>query len=113
MGPPFRSTIWRDNLPPGKLLPTTLARSLAEEGEWISKAVFLRNLRAGRNVVAAEVHQNHPSSSDVVFDLKLSAHKIRWHQILADSDLAEGKVLDFQGDALNLVRRHIDFSKPD
>ena len=45
----------------------------AAESAWVEAAVPVSVLRAGVNTVAVEVHQNTASSSDVSFDLRLTA----------------------------------------
>ncbi len=68
--------VLRSNLPAGTLTPTTRAvtgLSGAAESAWVEAAVPVSVLRAGVNTVAVEVHQNAASSSDVSFDLRLTA----------------------------------------
>lgn len=65
----------RFNLPPGTLIASTRAsRALSgsEESQWRVYPVPATALRTGENVVAAEVHQDTGSSSDLSFDLELS-----------------------------------------
>ena len=66
--------IGRTNLPAGPLAPDTPApRSLSDsvEGFYLRLPVPVQELHPGRNVLAAEVHQCSPSSSDLFFDLAL------------------------------------------
>ncbi len=68
--------VLRSNLPTGTLTPTTRATASltgADENAWVEIEVPVSLLRAGANVVAAEVHQSSPTSSDVSFDLRLTA----------------------------------------
>lgn len=68
--------VLRSNLPTGTLTPTTRAtRSLSggDETAWVEVDVPVSVLRDGTNVIAAEVHQSSPTSSDVSFDLRLTA----------------------------------------
>ncbi len=68
--------VLRSNLPAGALTPTTRATvnvAGADESAWTEVDVPVSVLRAGTNVVAVEVHQQAPSSSDVSFDLRLTA----------------------------------------
>ena len=65
----------RFNLPTGTLTASTRAtRALSgtEESQWRVYAVPRTALRTGENVVAAEVHNDTGSSSDLSFDLELS-----------------------------------------
>lgn len=66
--------IFRSNMPPGPVNYVTLAAALAlDDGrDWFSGAVPAGLLAAGRNVLAAEVHQVNITSSDLSFDLELS-----------------------------------------
>lgn len=66
--------IYRFNLPEGEINASTLAlRSLgqAEEGRYHHLALDPGSLAAGTNVLAVEVHQAAPDSSDLGFDLVL------------------------------------------
>jgi hypothetical protein len=70
--------IIRNNLPPGPISPDTLATASVggtDEGTFFGHIVHPDLLREGRNVIAAEVHQVHPASSDLTFDLALSAQR--------------------------------------
>jgi hypothetical protein len=64
----------RSNMPPGAISHTTLATTAiggADESAWIEAPVDRSLLVAGANVLAVEIHQQSPSSSDVSFDLEL------------------------------------------
>jgi hypothetical protein len=64
----------RDNLPSGTVTDETLATvaiSGADETAWRSYVVPASALVSGSNLVAAEVHQSAPNSSDLGFDLRL------------------------------------------
>lgn len=66
--------IYRFNLPAGPINPATLAlRSLGQEEESRYHHLSLNptSLAAGMNVIAVEVHQASPDSSDLGFDLAL------------------------------------------
>lgn len=67
--------IGRTNIADGPVDHETLApRTCSDDGrEWQSIAVEGRALRAGRNVLAVEVHQASRSSSDLVFEAILRA----------------------------------------
>ncbi|HZO52826.1 MAG TPA: hypothetical protein VFB63_08920, partial [Bryobacteraceae bacterium] len=43
----------------------------ADEDAWHLNSFDSRLLRAGANVLAVEIHQNQPNSSDISFDLEL------------------------------------------
>ena len=43
----------------------------AEETKWLTSKVPVGLLRAGTNLLAAEIHQSSPDSSDISFDLEL------------------------------------------
>jgi hypothetical protein len=63
----------RDNLPTGDL--TTSTRALIaqpDEQGWRTFVVPATALREGRNVLAAQVHQAAPDSSDLGFDIELT-----------------------------------------
>lgn len=69
--------VFRNNLPAGTVTTTTLASSTiggADETNWIRSSVLPNPLTTGTNFVAVEVHQASASSSDLGFDLELSAH---------------------------------------
>lgn len=64
----------RNNLPGGKIGPLTLAKAAVaapNETRYFPIKLNPADLVAGRNVVAVEVHQNSPASSDLGFDLEL------------------------------------------
>jgi hypothetical protein len=64
----------RDNLPSGTLTPTTLASGTVGGSDETNYFVFTLppwTLRAGTNLLAAEVHQAAADSSDLGFDLEL------------------------------------------
>ncbi len=64
----------RNNMPAGEILPTTLATSFvdeAQENSYMSFNVNAETLLSGTNILAVEVHQYDPTSSDLSFDLEL------------------------------------------
>jgi PKD domain/Bacterial Ig domain/Carboxypeptidase regulatory-like domain len=66
--------ILRDNLRPGSISSGSLALTTvsgAEESEFFETVVPCAWLTAGNNLLAAEVHQQSPNSSDLGFDLEL------------------------------------------
>jgi hypothetical protein len=67
---------FRTNMPGGSIVSTTLASTTlfdAAESTFVSASISPALLVAGTNVIAVEVHQAEPSSSDLSFDLELSA----------------------------------------
>jgi len=66
--------VYRNNLPAGTVTFNTLATIAApDENAYLTAPVPSAPLVSGRNVVAAEVHQASPASSDIGFDLALFA----------------------------------------
>ncbi len=67
--------IFRDNMPGGAVSYTTLASaSASDDGKtWLLANVSPSLFVAGANVIAAEVHQDAVNSSDITFDLFLTA----------------------------------------
>jgi tetratricopeptide (TPR) repeat protein len=67
--------IIRDSLPLGDIGPATVADMAANEAERVYHISRFAGsqlpLRAGRNLVAVEIHQNEPQSSDLVLDLEI------------------------------------------
>jgi hypothetical protein len=64
----------RENLPSQTILPSTLAAAAiggTDEFAWRSFVVPSYALQAGPNVIAVELHQSAPNSSDLGFDLRL------------------------------------------
>lgn len=67
------SEIGRFNLPSGTLGFSTLATTYAiNNGETVMFSIPANLLREGENLIAAEVHQNSASSSDLLFNCELS-----------------------------------------
>ena len=68
--------VMRSNMPAGEITYGTLAVAAiggADEDAWLTAPVDPALLVAGPNVIAVEIHQNSPASSDVTFDLELVA----------------------------------------
>ncbi len=68
--------VFRSNLPGGAISATTLALAAiggADETTWLRTNLPGPLLMAGTNIVAVEVHQSATNSSDLGFDLELSA----------------------------------------
>lgn len=70
--------VYRNNMPAGAVTYTTPASDTASDDgdDWLSANVSNSLLVAGANVIAAEVHQESPGSSDVTFALKLEAESV-------------------------------------
>lgn len=65
--------IGRFFMPDGEVGPETTATAGNPEKGTIKKTIATSALRRGTNVLAAEVHQHAPDSSDVAFDFELRA----------------------------------------
>lgn len=66
--------IHRVNMPAGTVTYTTPASSaIANENSFTAFTVNLADIVEGENIIAVEVHQSSGTSSDLSFDLKLSA----------------------------------------
>jgi len=68
--------VTRSNMPSGTVTYTTRASTAiggADESAWIETPVAASVLVAGTNVIAVELHQQAPTSSDISFDLELRA----------------------------------------
>lgn len=67
--------VYRNNMPSGSVTYTTLASTAAADdgATWQSATLPSTALLAGTNVLAAEIHQSARDSSDVSFDLELTA----------------------------------------
>jgi len=68
----------RSNLPSGPLGVDTLASTVVgfqAEAAWVPVVVPSGFLRAGANVVAVELHQSSPLSSDATFDLRVEGKR--------------------------------------
>ena len=66
--------VFRTNLPAGTITSTTLASTAiggTDESAFVSAGIAPSLLVAGSNVIAVEVHQSDPASSDLSFDLEL------------------------------------------
>src|SRR5206468_3696432 len=67
---------FRTNMPTGTINHTTLASAAvtgADESTFVSAPLSPSLLVAGANVIAVELHQADPTSSDISFDLELLA----------------------------------------
>ena len=69
--------VFRNNLPAGPIAFNTLAVAAApDENAYLTAPIPSEALVNGRNVVAAEVHQSSPLSSDLGFDLALFTESV-------------------------------------
>jgi len=72
--------LFRENLPSGTLTAQTLASSTVggtDEITYFERDVDLTRLVAGTNLFAIEIHQSSATSSDIAFDLRLTADVIQ------------------------------------
>lgn len=66
--------VFRSNMPAGAITHTTLAGgNTGVESAWHTAMVTPSLLMSGRNILAVEVHQARPTSSDISFNASLSA----------------------------------------
>ena len=77
----------------GYLITASNAVSGANEAAFYSQSISPSNLREGKNVLAVEVHQSAPSSSDLSFDLSLTGIK----SMLAPAILSQPASRKIQG----------------
>lgn len=87
--------IFRSNMPAGSIAYDTLAAGVVngdDETRFWQKTVSPAQLRAGVNVLAVEVHQASRSSSDVSFDLALTATAQGATRFAAIGDFGMGDV---------------------
>jgi hypothetical protein len=69
------SEVFRTNMPAGTIVSTTRASTTlfdAAEATFVTATISPSVLVAGTNVIAVEVHQSDPVSSDLSFDLELT-----------------------------------------
>ncbi len=75
--------LWRENMPVGIVGPETRAASGvggSDESQWFVHEFSSGRLVSGTNVLAVELHQTGPSSSDISFDLALEARRSQDHE---------------------------------
>ncbi len=97
--------VLRSNLPPGNIAYDTLATgpvSGDEETQFWQKTLSPALLREGLNVLAVEVHQAARDSSDVSFDLALTATSQTTTRFAAIGDFGMGD--EHEAAVANLVR---------
>ncbi|HYC87320.1 MAG TPA: CotH kinase family protein, partial [Chryseosolibacter sp.] len=68
--------VFRSNMPDGPVAYNTYATTAAAENAFIPFSVPKGAVRPGTNVVAVEIHQNGPMSSDISFDLELKTTRL-------------------------------------
>ena len=70
--------VWRSNMPSGIITYSTSADSTVagpNENDWFAVNISASYLQNGPNVVAVEVHQDSPTSSDLSFNFFMIAHQ--------------------------------------
>lgn len=65
--------VMRTNMPAGPITASTRASSSSESDTYHKASFGPELLREGANVVAVEIHQSSPASSDISFDLEMTA----------------------------------------
>ncbi len=84
--------ILRDNLPDGQIDSDTRALRSVEKKS-IGFLVPVESLHRGKNVLAAEIHQWSPTSSDLAFDLEVRADRgIDWVETAKTLEEADFKL---------------------
>lgn len=94
--------VFRSNLPAGPITFTTLATANVggedETTHFYPASIPTGLLREGRNVVAVEVHQVRPASTDLSFDLELKAEGDV--SVLPDLELPTVTIVTLDGEAV-------------
>src|SRR5690606_33172281 len=68
--------VYRGNMPSGTITYSTVAlQAIPSETTYFPFAIPAGKIKPGRNVIAVELHQNSPASSDLSFDLDLRTYK--------------------------------------
>ncbi len=70
--------VWRSNMPAGTITYGTQAAGVVAwpfENDWLSLNISASYLQAGNNVIAVEIHQDSPTSSDLSFNFFMVAHQ--------------------------------------
>jgi len=70
--------VMRSNMPDGPIDYNTLAAASADEDTFYEQTINSRLLVDGENVIAVEIHQVVPDSSDISFDLELTVLNSTW-----------------------------------
>ncbi len=88
--------VFRNNMPTGAVTYLTLASGTSDDGTtWYQTNIASSLLVPGLNVLAVEVHQESASSSDVTFNLSLTAEMV--------SNVARGTIVYVDSPADNAV----------
>jgi hypothetical protein len=96
----------RNNMPGGTITAGTTASVAvggADESLWYQYAISSTQLVAGTNVLAVEVHQAGPTSSDISFDLSLTGTPASAVRFAAIGDYGTGDA-NTEGRVANLVK---------
>src|SRR5207247_7492351 len=67
------NALYRTNMPSGTIGYTTAASAAIEDETFYSTSITPSLLHSGNNVIAVEIHQAGPTSSDISFDFDLNA----------------------------------------
>lgn len=107
--------VFRTNMPDGAVSAGTLAASaVGDERNAVSFTIDPSLVSEGRNVIAAEVHQNAASSSDLFFSLELEGSEApaATQGLLAEYYTNKGPAGDFAYDVLKstIIDPQINFS---
>ncbi|HKX61210.1 MAG TPA: lamin tail domain-containing protein, partial [Verrucomicrobiae bacterium] len=83
--------VYRNNMPEGPVTSATFAFNASDDGNTIfSTNVPTSFLVPGQNVLAAEIHQNQPGSSDISFDLEFLGNEENERPIVSVISPSEG-----------------------
>lgn len=101
--------IFRVNMPSGEIGYKTLADGFvndAEETTFSTHQIEKSSLKIGKNIIAVEIHQNEPSSSDISFDLELSCNLMSGNEYLTRNttlpfNLSDDKMLQAVFESVN------------
>ncbi len=96
--------VLRDNLPPGDITSATAALTAiggTDETTFVKANPSASLLVSGPNVLAVEMHQSGPTSSDLSFDLELSANFTPVNPVVEITSPADNSTLS--GTAVNLI----------
>lgn len=98
--------VYRNNMPTGTIFYNTLAPTYIDgtnESTYVVANISKSALVTGNNVIAVEIHQNSPSSSDISFNLKLKG-------LTSGARIADTEV---DSTSLKLASTEIDPTKSD
>jgi hypothetical protein len=103
---------YRNNLPAGPLAYSDFATNATDNGGIIQSATLpLTALVMGTNQLAAEVHQTTAGSSDLVFDLQLTANPLPSSLFLQQARLG-GQLVLYWNDASGELEEAAELSGP-